>query len=383
MTLSKLIRNFLFCLFAIYLSQDWLYTKGSFLSKVSIVLIIAVSGFYLIRTLLLNERKDLFYIAWTLFILLNTIGFLFSFDLSEGPKRDMFKQILGCLLPFYPFYYFAAKGELKGKHLIMFFLLILPIIIIKYYSKASSLLSESSSNNDDIVNNISYVFVRLIPFLFLVEKKRILSGGLMALLILFIIQGAKRGAIISGSIGLIMFFYYQLKTIERDKRIYGYLMTIIVFLAIAVFAYRMSIGNEFMINRMASIIQGNTSGRTEIYRSIFDSWYYNQNILNLLFGFGFAGSIELSGGNFAHNDWLELLSNFGVIGIAGYLFLFYAAARIIMNKEMIFEKRYLFLVITSIWFFISLVSMWYTELSSFTQSILLGYLLGSKNTTKY
>ena len=76
---------------------------------------------------------------------------------------------------------------------------------------------------------------------------------------------------------------------------------------------------EFMIKRMASILEGNTSGRDVIYGTIFTKWYSSTNIWNLLFGFGFAGSLEITGGSYAHNDWLELLSNFGLTGIIAYL----------------------------------------------------------------
>lgn len=376
---KQLPRDFLFFLFALYSAQGWLYPTGSIFSKACIVLIIFISGVYLIRTLLVNEKKSLFYIAWTLLIILNIIGFIFNPDLSEGPNRDMFKQILGCMLPFYPFYYFAEKGELKANNLIWFFIVLIPILIINFYSNNSVMVLERGSDNQNVVNNRAYSFVSLIPFVFLIKKRKILSGALMAIFIMFIIQGAKRGAIIAGAIGLIMYFFYQIKTVEKHNWILNYLITFTVIIGLAAFAYKTSQGNVFMINRMTSILEGSTSGRDVLYGTIFTEWFNSNNIWNLLFGFGFAGSLEITGGNFAHNDWFELLSNFGLTGILAYLFLFYAAVKSIMNHDLMTDKRYLLLTIIIIWFFITLVSMWYTSLGGFKQAILFGYLLGSKS----
>jgi hypothetical protein len=376
MKIKQITRESLFLLFLIYYAQDWLYTSGSILSQACIVIIILVSGLYFIKTLLLKEKNNLFYNAWTLFLLLNILGFILKPDFYSGPTRDMFKNILGCMLPFYPFYYFARKGELKASNFIRFFLLMLPVVLFRFFANKNQILLERNALNTDVVNNLSYTIVCLLPYVFLIKKK-LISGALITVLILFIIQGAKRGAFIAGFIGLLMYFYYQLKTIDKNTRIYGYLIALIYIGLISAFAYKMSINNEFLVNRMTSILQGNTSNRDLIYTAIFEEWYNSANIWNLLFGFGFAASLYIVGG-FAHNDWLEILSNFGLIGIFLYLFLFYSAVKQSMNINWQIDKRILMITIVMIWFFESLVSMWYAGLATFTQSILIGYLVGSE-----
>ena len=60
------------------------------------------------------------------------------------------------MLPFYPFYYFAEKGELKANHLIWFFIVLIPIMIINFYSKEANMLLERNSDNENVVNNLAY-----------------------------------------------------------------------------------------------------------------------------------------------------------------------------------------------------------------------------------
>ena len=119
-------------------------------------------------------------------------------------------------------------------------------------------------------------------------------------------------------------------------------------MVLAAVAYKTFTSNEFMMRRMTSILEGNTSGREALYGAIVTKWYNSNNIWNLLFGFGFASSLEITGGNFAHNDWLELLSNFGLAGIFAYLLLFYAAVKNLLNTEWMKDERYLLLTITII-----------------------------------
>jgi O-antigen ligase len=367
----------IFFLFAVYYAQDWLYTTGSILSQACIVLIILISLYYMLLTLFIKNKNNVFYNAWTLFVLLNFFGFIIKPDLAAGPSRDMFKTFLGCMLPFYPFYYFAFKYQLKVSHLVTFFLLMLPVIILQYYKNQSNILLESDSESAEVVNNIAYSFVSFLPTVFLVKKNRLFSGILMTVLILFIIQGAKRGAILAGAIGLIMYFYYQIKTIKKGNRIFGYITAVVVISGLAIFAYNTIKNNAFLLQRMTSISQGDTSGRGEIYRAILHIWYNCDNLFHYIFGYGFASSVTLAG-DYAHNDWLELLSNFGLVGVGVYLFLFYGAVKYSLDKSWMPDKRIIMMTITMIWFFTSMFSMWYTSLGGYPQAILLGYLVGIK-----
>lgn len=373
-------RDLLLVLFVVYYSQGSLYTQGSMLSQGSLALILSISGSYFVKTLFFNNKNS-FYKAWTALLLLNIIGFIFTATYSNSLHFGMFKGIIISSLPFYPFYYFSQKGILNSKHLIRFFIFMLPITVLRYFFNANEILLERTSTNTDLVNNIAYSFVALIPFVFLFKRKKIFSIISMIVLMFFIIQGSKRGALIAGTIGLLSFLYFQLKTVERKNRFRSYLIVLIGIIGLSYFAYDIFQNNEYLISRMQRIgEEGGSSGRNIIYENIFNGWYNSDSFINLLFGFGFAASLKLSGtGNFAHNDWLELLSNFGLLGITIYGALFYSAVKYIRYQKWDIDKRLIMLTIVLIWFFTTLVSMSYTSTSGYTQSVLLAYLVGNKS----
>lgn len=378
MSLIGATRNFLFLLFAVYFAQGSLYASGSIISQTCLFLILLISVVYFVKTLLLKNKNSLFYNSWTILLCLNIIGFILIWDFSDSLKTSMFKNILVCMFTFYPFYYFAKYSELKASHLVLFFTMMLPVTILMFFTNQANVISESISSKTNVVNNIAYMFVSLLPFVFLIKKKKLISGALLVLIMIFIIQGAKRGAFIAGAIGLIMYFYYQIRTIEKRNRIRGYFVAIIVISLLSFFAYRIYMNNEFLIKRMYSITEGDSSNRDFIYSTIFNSWYSIKSIWSFIFGYGFAASLDLTGGTYAHNDWLELLSNFGLLGVCLYLSLFYAAIKYILKNQWQTNKRLLMLTIILIWFFITLVSMWYTSLGGFPQAILLAYLIGNR-----
>lgn len=290
----------------------------------------------------------------------------------------MFLSILVCLLPFYPFYYFSKINTLQTKSLIYFFIGMLPIAIYAFYRNQIQFLEKLASGETNMVNNISYIFVRLMPFVFLIKKYRLISAGLMAILMIFIILGSKRGALLIGALILLIYFYYLLKIGDKRKKIQSYFIGFLSAAVLFVMGYRFFLENEFLLDRLSNISEGGGSGRDVIYTAIIDGWYYSESFVNFLFGFGFAGSVKLTGNLAAHNDWLESLSNFGLLGVLVYLILITTAIKTSFNKKLWnYDKRVLLKVIVFSWLIISMISMWYLNIHGYLQTILLAYLVGN------
>lgn len=378
MKIHSYTRNLLFILFASYSAQGILYPVGTFISQSILGLVLVISALYFFKLLLLQIKKPLFYKAWTLLLILNVFGFIFTGSLEDPIHFSMFKGVLISLLPFYPFYYFSIIGLLSNKILLQFFILILTISILQFFTNAQQIMFEQE--RDSIVNNLAYTFVGLIPFAFFFRNK-LLAYGAMLILIFFIITGAKRGAIVIGVLGFLFFIYYQMRIISKKNRWKGYVVSLIGIVVLSYFAIIFLESNEFLIKRLESLIEGDSSGRDEIYANIFNAWYNNYSVIYFLFGFGFAGSTALSGvGLLAHNDWLELLSNFGLLGVSIYLFFFYAGYSSIKNQTWNDNRKIIMLTILSIWFLTSLFSMGYTSDGGYYRAVLIAFLLGgSKN----
>lgn len=370
------IRSILFLFFLIYFAQGVIYSQGSIIAQAALGLIYLISGNYFIKTLLQKKKKTFFFKIWTALLILNILGFVFTADYTK--HLGMFKGVLMSLLTFYPFYYWAQNGNLKRKHLVQFFAVMLPLTIGIFYFNRNAILTEATSDSIEVVNNIAYRFVGLIPFVFLIQQKRLLSILGFGVLTFFIIQGAKRGAIMVGALGLLSFIYYQMRTVEKKHRFKGYLVIAISIIGLSYFAYDILLSNEFVMKRLESMGEGQSSGRDIIYANIFNGWYNSDSIMHYIFGFGFAGSMLLSGsGHFAHNDWLELLSNFGLLGVVLYFYLFYSAYTTLRKSNWRIDKKLLFGTIMSMWFFTTLFSMGYTSMGGYVNAMLIGYLMGT------
>ena len=376
---EKYLLFILISLIVIYFSQGVFYASGSIISQLCLFSFLTISGLYLIKLLLTRRKKDLFFKAWTALLLINILGFVFTGYLNNPYHFGMFKGILISSLPFYPIYYFSLKGILRSKHLIIFFFVMLIISILQFFYNREQILLERISGNEDVVNNAAYMFVNLIPFVFLIKKRKIISLLSMLILVFFIIQGSKRGAILTGSFGVLIYIYYQLRTIEKKHRLKGYFITAIGIFILGYFIYNFYLENEFLSYRIQSMLEGDGSQRDRIYFDIFNGWYNSGNIYNFIFGFGFARSQQLASGSFAHNDWLELLSNYGITGVLIYLLLFYSAFKLIRNSLYDSEKRILLFCITGMWFLVTLFSMAYTSTDGYLRAIMLAYLIGSKH----
>lgn len=379
-SLNSFFRDFLFLIIAVYFAQGAFYTTGSVIAKICLLLILVISAVYLIKSLLIKSKKELFYYALIALLFLNIFGFFINGEL-DGIYFSQIRNILTAFLPFFPFYYFSYKGDLSKNNILRFFIILIPIAVISFYTSRNDIIAQQLTDSENIVTNTAYFFVALIPYVFLLGKRKTLSFLSLILLLFFIIQSAKRGALIIGGMGGLIYIYYQLATIQKSKRIQGFVLALIGVTLLLISSYYFYISNEFLIKRLEEVDEG-ASGRGIIYSILLNSWYESNSIIDYLFGFGFVSSIKHSGGLLAHNDWIELLINFGLLGVFIYLFLFYAAVRFIANPKVKKEHRIIMIAIISIWFLQTLFSMFYTSSLTSLTSVVLGYLIGSYHCKK-
>lgn len=255
----------------------------------------------------------------------------------------------------------------------------LPVLIGQFYHERNSILAMRNSLNENVVNNNAYMFLYFIPYLFLFKDKKLISFVFAAVVMFFIMQGAKRGALVAGILGMSIFLYYQIFIDGRKKGLLNYLISILAILFLLYFSVTYYQSNEYLVDRMGAINDGGFSGRDLIYANIFNSWYSSSSIFNLVFGYGFGAALILSGtGNWAHNDWLESLACLGLVGVVLYGLLFLFLFRTVTNKALSVGVRMALTSLVVIWFVTTLVSMnYYNATNSVFQNVLLGFILGS------
>lgn len=379
--INDLSREILFISIVIYFSQGALYATGSMLSQAAIFLILFISGIFSIKCLLLKYGYKRYYLLLILFLMINFFGFLLS-DFSDPLYSAQFKNILIALMPFFPFYYFAYKNRLTEKHLLRFFLIMIIIAIIRYYSNINSTIAERISDNENVVSNTAYLFVGILPYIFLWKEKKYIGFTSLVVILYFVIQSSKRGALLTGLIGAITFLYYQLHTSPRRNRVKNYTTLAFGSSISAYVLYKFYISNEFLISRLENLQEGG-SGRDIIYSSLWNNWLDSASIINTLFGYGFMSTPKFNAmGQLAHNDWLEVLTNYGIVGIVIYCLLITSLFPIALNKKIKFELKLIMITIILMWLLRSMFSMYYTSINTIFSSILIGYILGTYSKNK-
>jgi len=361
-------RNLLLSLYALVIFFQAYASEGSWANRLGMAAIIAISSVYFVKCLFL-KYKNLFFNSWTALLCLNVVSFIFTATYLDEQHYQMFAGILITSLSFYPFYYFVMRGCFGRRELRTFLLIMIPIYIYRFYSLESIILMEQS----EVINNVSYAFVALMPVIFLIRKKTYATGIAM-LLMAFIIQSAKRGAMIAGGLVLLVYFCYMIRNTAGKNNPFRLLGVLLLIAFLAYFGYNYYLSNDFAVRRMSDMEGG--SGRDLIFIAILSYWYRYGDLWEYLFGFGFSASLEMTHGFYAHNDWLELLSSVGLIGFFTYFVLYFSSIKIFKTYNWAFAEKYMLLSVLLVWLLTSMVSMWYTNIQQgYLYSIFLAYLL--------
>ena len=216
--------------------------------------------------------------------------------------------------------------------LIKFSLFLFPLFIVQYFINYQILLDSRISGKVDVVNNSAYSLTAIIPFLFLLIRHRTLIPFVFLVLEALILFSAKRGAILAGAfefLGMIGFVFFN----QGSKNWIAKSVFVLLLLGSVLFLSTNFIDfSDYTFARFSSLSDGNFSGRDLIYASLLNTWYTSESVSNIFFGYGFGSSMLYSGtGNFAHNDWIEMLFSFGIFGLLLYFLLMFSITKILYN----------------------------------------------------
>ena len=245
------------------------------------------------------------------------------------PANYIFKTSWS-LLPIFAFYHFAKKGMLTKQFMMRWLYVFVAIATISYFSEMRE--SMMRRDGEESTNNAGYLIVSLIPmFVFLKDrswKQYLLIGG--ALLLAFL--SVKRGSILVGVVAVVVYFWYLFKNSKRKTQ-----LKVVIALIIAVYGIfytfdRLSTSSAYFQERVEETMEGDTSGRDEIQGFLL-AYYINQySPTEKLIGRGANATVEIFG-MFAHNDWVELGINQGLLGMLLYLFFWIAFVILLLKRN--------------------------------------------------
>lgn len=369
--------------FFLYYLQGILYPSGSILSQVSIFFFLLIGLYYYGKTAL-YVHKPFWVTIWLIFYLVQTASFLFSPQvvfgmvyeaIGEVHTMDQFKSISAFMLSFCIGYVVARKsGKISNNILVSIGLIFFLLALIRYFYMLHALLSWLRV--DGVTNNSGYFVVGILPFLpFFLKRSKILAAIILVLSIVLIMFAAKRGAIVCMVAALFFSVLFYLK--ENKASMKAILLAVVLFLGAGYLIYYAYESNEWLLSRIEFMQNEGIGGRGVAYPVLLGHWYNDTNFWTLMFGNGMAQTVTVWG-NFAHNDWLELLICNGVVGVVLYLMIFVGLFRFIYRSSLSSWVRLSAYLCMLIWFLQSLFSMGFTSMSNVEYILLLGLIVGSE-----
>ena len=238
------------------------------------------------------------------------------------PMRDLLIVIL---------FLFVCTIASKSKDLLNFFvtsMFVAMLIMVYFYYKNWTIANEL----DEAHLGTSYYVLFMLPIILLTPYKWIRYMALIiTMAVLF--SSFKRGGLIAFVLGIIAYLFVKEVLIERKfKRLIFFIIAIFTLL-IALVVVDNIMGN-IISSRILNIREDGGSGRDQVW---FTTWNMIQKSYGeqFVFGHGYNATEKLSPlGLSAHNDFLEMLFNYGVIS-----FVFYVILHIQLIKQVFAEIR--------------------------------------------
>lgn len=381
--------DFFLLIWVIYYLQGIAYPEGGIISLALLGVNLLISASCTLKVMQrrngpiyfrgLNMLMFLFTIYGFILVLMGPSTLYYPISGKSMPSYNYIKSIYLSMLPIYPFYYYTKRGYLTAEHLRMWGVIFLASVTLSYFRtqrEALEALIERGSKADEITNNSGYLFLSCLPLLVLFRKKPIIQFAFLAFMMAFIVMGMKRGAI---AIGLASSVYFMWQAITKSKgktRFLFIVLSISICIGSVLFFIHQMSSSDYMMKRIEDTLAGNSSGRDSLYTFFWKYFTEDASFIHYLIGRGANGTLEIYY-NYAHNDWLEIAVNQGLLGIVVYAFYwfgFYKTWRLATNID---AKT--ILVITALIFFAkTLFSMSYADMSYVSTSVL-GYALATVN----
>ena len=334
-----------------------------------------------------DSWQNRYFQALNILIIVFTIyGFVYLFlgptyDIGDGPvnKRTFLINIYKSLLPIYPFYYYSRKGLITEKSLKKWVLIFIVICILTFFKRAEETLMElrdHGSQREGYTNNSGYLMLYLLPCLAVYNSKKILQLILLVLIMVFVLVAMKRGAIIIAIPCILFMFKRHFSSFKyRTKLLFAVVLLLMIYVATdALLIYYSE--NAYFQERMESTLSGHTSGRDGILAMALDYWLNSAGIIKQIIGSGAESTLGAMG-IYAHNDWIEILINQGILGVFVY-FIYMTGLFYTWRKSKRNPNAYMALGLYGCIFFLrSFFSMSYSDVSIYATIVFAYYLAES------
>lgn len=381
------IANGYILLWCIYYLQGIVYPSGGIVSQSCLALVIALSAYCMLKVNMRYRLPSYMKALNMLVVFFGIYGLLRmlmdeQIYITEGramnfvPSYIYLRSIFSSLLPIYAFYYFTRRGWLTARVIatwILAFVVLVTLNYTRFHEQALLLAIENGLTGEEFTNNVGYTFLSLMPLLFFLKKRPLLQYLIFAYILIYVIMSMKRGAIVTAVPCALWFMYRSWRSAPRRTRLWLVVLGVVVSLFTLRYVQDFYEQSDYFQVRLMHTVEGNSSGRDVLYGNIWKYIQTEQTAGEFLVGAG-ADHAILVAGNYAHNDWLEIAVNQGILGVLIYLVYwvaFYRSWRSLRSNSMEYEVVGMLLMM---YLLMTLFSMSYSGMTLYA-TIGLGYCM--------
>lgn len=305
----------LFCLFT-YTNMRALgfeESSGSFGSIVRFVVVVLGAVSVLMSR---NEEKTEFVILWSIWEVWLILDF-FLLGLRAGGGSASIFYVLFAPMTFLLFYHSEMQSQKTERMAYWGFVV---LFVLAFYMNISNLAYHDVDIGEETgISNLVYWCLCAVPFLFLSEK-RWLQVVFLILSIIIVLLTSKRSATISIMLIAMAFLLYSTK--DSEHRLRNLFFTIVAGVVVGYIIDRYFKGSYLgLVERMSNMKNDQGTGRIPLYKDVFAVMKQN-SFIDWLVGRGY-GSITITRHTNAHNDALQLLFEYGFVGLLFYVMMLY------------------------------------------------------------
>lgn len=242
--------------------------------------------------------------------------------------------------------YYAVLHLKTVKFHVALVVLALPFLLYSFYVMRNA---EATYSGKLLLNPV-YFIAYLMPVILLLRSNILKAGGLL-LIFVVVVLSYKRLAIMAYGSSMLVYFYYLSLSGSKAKvwRTLTILLGACVFIAVLALSFKYLAG-AFGLDwggRMGDIVEGGGGGRTVIWKTLLSELAAQPAYW--LFGKGYMAT-QMTSISWAHNDFLEIFYDFGLIGLTIYLMFVVKIVKIFFEMKKFKYKHYAAFAVSLVWF---------------------------------
>lgn len=362
------------------------YLQRLFLGQVSPVTIFCFGMFVLVgaysmivkQSVTLDTTLNRF---WFVFVVMLIITIIVSPYYVYGVRYEAIGRVntlnqgkysIAFGLTYFTGYYIGKKNKILQNDFFYLAILIFITSVVHYFLAILFREESTGEENQGFTNNASYFIATALPFIpFIFKRSKLVAFAIFTVAVGLIVLGSKRGALLCTFACFAFSIYYYVKHNPKSIGLNTKIAIFFVILIFVGFIVNRYYSNDYLMQRMEKTQESGFGTREIAYKILFNHWWNDDNFLTFVFGNGTSQSVSVWG-NYAHNDWLELLIDNGLFGVIIYASIYFRSFKYVYDNEFPFHVKWCLYLCLIIWGLKSCFSMGYNNFST----ILMVYFIG-------